>query len=164
MPDYDIFEGNGIYITWESEATGPVDHIYIKTSQYLDGTFSGIATVAFPQDYYVDQGGKLDSFYIIEERNASDVIVATHKPLWGDELMLRSAVAQELNWLLRIPVYRERLLFVNDQRTRAKITAWGAMNNYKPQPRIYISAVQDDGDHEPYYVIPSGARGTWRHR
>lgn len=158
MPDYDVFEGYGMMVVWESEATGPVDHVYIKRSEYLDGTFEGIATVAFPQDYYVDRDGKLDSFYIIEERNASDVIVATHKPLWGDELMLRSAVAQELNWLLRIPVYRERLIFVDDQRTKAKITAWGSMNNYKPQPRIYISAVQDEGDREPYYVIPQ--RGT----
>ena len=153
MPDYSVYEGNGIFITWEPMATGPVSHYFLKRSENLNGTFEGVATVAFPLDNYIDRDGGLDSYYIVEERNASDVVVAEHKPMWGDELVLRAAVAQEINWLLFINVYRERLLFVDDKRTRAKITAWGAMN-YRPRPRIYISAPQDDGDREPYYIIP----------
>jgi len=158
MADYSSYEGNGIFVQWQPEATtGTVSHYYLSTSQYLNGTFSGIASVAFPTDFYVDQGGKLDSFYIVEERDVSDNILATHQPLWGDELMLRASLAYELSWLLRVPVYRERLLFVDDARTKARITAWGSMN-YFPRPRIYISTVQNDGDREPYQLIPQ--RGT----
>jgi len=155
MADYTNYEGNGIFISWQPISTdlSAIDHCSIKRSGYQNGTYEEITTIDFPQDYYVDGDGSLDSYYIIEERNASDIVLATHHPLWGDELMLRSSVAYELSWLLNVPVYQERLSFANDQRTKAKITAWGSIN-YWPRPKVYITGTQNDGDREPYILIP----------
>lgn len=148
------FEGaQGVYLTWDYLASTAPSHFYVKRSDYIQGTYTGVATVAYPINEYVDEAGSLESYYIVEERNVSDVVIATHQPMWGDELMLRASLAYELDWLLRVPVYRERLIFTNDERTEAYVAAWGPMN-YWPRPRVYLSAKQTDGDREPFLVVP----------
>lgn len=148
------FEGaQGVYLTWDYLSSTAPSHFYIKRSDYIQGTYTGVATVAYPINEFVDENGGLESYYIVEERNGSDTVIATHQPMWGDELMLRASLAYELDWLLRVPVYRERLVFVDDERTEAYVAAWGPMN-YWPRPRLYLSAAQTDGDREPFLVVP----------
>jgi len=148
------FEGaQGVYITWDYMSASAPSYYYIKRSDYIQGTYTGVATVAYPINEYVDEAGSLESYYIVEELDSGGTVIATHQPMWGDEMMLRASLAYELDWLLRVPVYRERLIFTNDERTEAHVAAWGPMN-YWPRPRVYLSAKQTDGDREPFLVVP----------
>ena len=148
------YEGaDGVYLTWDRiDDSGTVDHYSITRSTHIDGTYSDVTTVDFPENEYVDTEGDINDYYIIIEEDSSDNVLATHSPIWGQELLLRSSVAYEMRWLLETPVFREQPLFTNDERTKARTAAWGSWN-YFPRPELYISAKVADGERSALKLI-----------
>jgi hypothetical protein len=139
------------------DTSGDVDHYGISRSTHIDGTYTAVTTVDFPENEYVDTTGDISDYYIITEEEADDTVLATHYPIWGEELLLRSSVAYEMRWLMETPVFREIPLFTNDGRTKARTMAWGSWD-YFPRPELYISMKATDGDRSALKMIPQ--RGT----
>jgi len=153
------YEGaDGIYLTWDRmDFSGDVDHYRITRSTHIDGTYSLVTTVEFPENEYIDTDGDISDYYIITEEKSDDTVLATHYPIWGEELLLRSSVAYEMRWLLETPVFRENPIFTNDERTKARTMAWGSWD-YWPRPELYISMKVSDGERSALKMIPM--RGT----
>ncbi len=153
------YEGaDGVYISWDRmDTSGDVDHYRITRSTHIDGTYEDVTTVDFPANEYVDTEGDISNYYVILEEKADNTVLATHMPTWGEELLLRASVAYQLSWLLRTYVFRERPIFTNDARTKARTMSWGSWN-YEPEPELYISAKVADGERSPLMLLPK--RGT----
>jgi hypothetical protein len=72
----------GILVRWDRiNQTGVVKY-NILSSTHLDGNYSLIGTVYFPQDEFVDDKGNPSTYYKVEEINSSNAIVATSQPLF----------------------------------------------------------------------------------
>lgn len=172
-----LLEDQGIYLTWDRIYTGatPVDHYRILWSTHRDGTYTALsevtgyvnnqrvssATVAWPGNECIDQAStaNIQNYYKIQEEDASDNILATSGPLWGEETLLRASLAYEMDMFLRTPVYAEELHFINEQRTIGYTASWGPWC-YWERPRVYITRAPigtggfQPGAKDAYTIIP----------
>lgn len=150
------YEGNGIYVAWDRlDPDSTVTTYSIYRSTHIDGTYSLLDTVDFPEQEYIDQeeGYALSSYYKI----VTDTGVSS-QPMYGESLLLRASLAYEMDAFLRVPVYNEELLFVNEDRTKGHVASWGAWSLFPVAPRVQISRYVNDGAKDAYMILPQ--KGT----
>lgn len=159
---YALTEGQGIYLTWDRLYDGatPIDHYRILWSTHRDGTYVDLDTVEWPENEYIDTSSTADiqNYYIIQEEDASNNVLASSKPLWGEETLLRASLAYEMDSFLRTPVYAEELHFINEERTIGYTASWGPWC-YWERPRVYITRAPMVGGFQPgakdaYTILP----------
>jgi len=137
----------GILVRWDRiNATGVVKY-NILASTHIDGNYSLIGTVDFPQDEFVHDSGTPSTYYKIQEIDGSNAVVATSQPFTGDEYLMIASILYEVRQFLRKMVYREMGVFEGTDRTwcRCAYHNW----NYWPRPDIVISGLSNDGDKSP---------------
>ena len=148
---YSNAAGNpGVYLEWERYTTSGVAKYNILRSTHIDGPYTLIDSVDFPENEYVDADGQPDSYYKVQEVDGSDVVLTTSQPITGDELLLKSSLRYELIDLLNVPVFDEEVIF-NKDRTRATVAFpfW----NYNPRPQVRITGYSSEGDREPMIIL-----------
>lgn len=143
-------EAQGIYIEWERYTLTGVSKYNILRSSHIDGPYSLVGSVDFPQNDYVDEDGLASSYYKIQEVNASDVVITTSQPINGDELLIKSSLRHELLHLLNVPIYDEEVIFNKD---RTKATVAFSFWNYTPRPQVRITGYSSDGNREPMIIL-----------
>lgn len=141
----------GILVRWDRITPSGVVLYNILSSTHIDGNYSLIGTVDFPQDEFVDNAGNPSKYYKVEEINASGAVIATSQPFSGDEYLLISSILYEVRQFTRKMVYREMGIFEGTDRSwcRFAYNNW----NYWPRPQIFISGVSNDGDKSPLIVL-----------
>lgn len=141
----------GILVRWDRINTSGVVKYNILSSTHLDGNYSLIGTVDFPQDEFIDNKGNPSTYYKVQEVDSSNAIVATTQPFSGDEYLLISSILYEVRQFTRKMVYREMGVFDGFDRTwcRFAYNNW----NYWPRPQIHISGAANDGDRSPVIVL-----------
>ena len=148
---YNTTAGNpGIYIEWDRYTSTGVANYKVFRSSYFDGTYTEIATVAYPINEYVDTAGNPNSYYVIQEVNSSNTVLSTSQPISGDELLIKSSLRYELQTLLNVPVYDEEIIF-NGNRTRGTVAFpyW----NYNPRPEVRITGYSEDGNRDSMFTL-----------
>lgn len=155
LEHYGLLEGNGMYLTWDRfSGSSSVDHYRVLYSTHIDGTYSALSsvtiyengamteseTVPWPNSECIDQNttASIQNYYKIQAEDVSDAVIATSPPMWGQELLLRASLAYEMDPFLRVPVYAEDLMFINEERTIGYTASWGPWN-YFERPRVQIS-------------------------
>jgi hypothetical protein len=135
----------GIFIEWERNFTSTTYFIIYRSAQF-DGTYTQIASVAFPTNELVDASGTPASYYKVEEYNSSDVLLGSTQPFSGDELLIKSSLRYELQHLCNIPIFDEEVIF---RGTRTKGSLAFPYWNSSPKPEIRITGKSDEGDRDP---------------
>ena len=152
------YEGTGVYVQFD-RIDPTADHYHVYRSAYIDGTYveitypSGATQIDFPQNNVIDGDGTIDDYYQVLEHTSGHALLNTHPPTWGEELLLRASVWNELEPWMSVPVYQEDPLFVNDDRSIARVASWGPWC-YEPRPELSISVPTSSGARGAFKVIP----------
>jgi len=140
----------GIYINWDRINTSNVQSYNILKSNTFNGEYSVIDSVAFPINEYIDANGTPTDYYKIQEIDNNGNIISTSGPMIGEEELIKTSLAYEIQDFLRIPVHDEEPIFYRG-RTSAH-TAY-ANWNYYPRPEIRISGINTEGETDPYIIL-----------
>jgi hypothetical protein len=136
----------GIFIEWERSGAQNVAFYKIQKSSNFEGTYTTIATVAFPANEGVDVNGLPSNYYRIQEVDSNGNVLNTSSPMLGDELLVKSSLRYELEHLLNIPIYDEEVIF---RRSRSVGSVAFSFWNSVPKPEIRISGPSNQGDRDP---------------
>lgn len=141
----ETYSGSGIYFQWDwSSYSDANSTIRISRSDYgINGPWTVIDEVDYPEYAYIDLEGTIDSYYLLEELDATDTVLYTHPTTWGEEALLRADIYYEIKWLQNLKMYRERLMSNRDRTVwRSVIYGW----NLDPEPEIWIGSKNDSAD------------------
>jgi hypothetical protein len=136
----------GIFIEWERTGAENVAFYKIQKSSNFEGTYTTIATVAYPTNEGVDTNGSPSDYYRIQEVDSNGNVLSTSSPMLGDELLVKSSLRYELEHLLNIPIYDEEVIF---RRSRSVGSVAFPFWNSVPKPEVRISGPSNQGDRDP---------------
>lgn len=141
----------GILVRWDRVNSSGIIKYNILSSTHLDGNYTLIGTVDFPQDEFIDDKGNPSTYYKVQEVDNNNTIVTTTQPFSGDEYLLISSILYEVRQFTRKMVYQEMGIFEGSDRTWAKFAYndW----NYWPRPQIHISGSSNNGDKNSLIVL-----------
>jgi len=154
-----LYEGTGVYLTWDRLSSESVHHYRIYRADHIDGPYEELEYsddqeyIEFPVNEYIDLEGTIYNYYKVVELDENDDVIVEHPPQWGEELLLRASIYNEIEPWLNIPVYQEEPLFINDERTIARTASWGPWC-YLPAPELFITTSNSSGDRAPLRIIP----------
>jgi len=140
----EYFQGDGVFIRWDWSMSDPtITKARVSRADYAQrtGTYTELETVDFPINYYVDDLGTTDSYYLIEELDDTDTVIYTHAPLWGNEALLRTGIYYEIGMFFQVNSRYERVRFTRNDRTQGRLAMpnW----NFDPEPLVEMRGVDD---------------------
>lgn len=138
------YAGQGIYIFWTKSDTSGITRTRISRSNTgPSGPWEELDIIDLPQTEYIDKAGTIESYYLLEELDATEppVVLYTHPPMWGIEVLQSASLAYEMGEFTDLQIWRERI-FLTEDRTKGFVQYknW----NLEPPPIFEVNAPQDE--------------------